>query len=88
MVVERGVITYPDSDWDICILLENADPTNGEWHGTWIACADLWHESFCEKVGLDKSEVQFVAPTSETVKNGIAQSSKVLYVSDHANENT
>jgi predicted nucleotidyltransferase len=87
----RSVILYgsrarddhqPDSDWDICILVETANSKNGEWFGTWIACADSWHESFCDAVGLEKSVVQFVAPTSDAVKAGIAISSKVIYVRD------
>lgn len=72
----------PGSDWDICILLENINANAGNWYSTWFACADTWHESFCKKLGLEKSKVQFVAPTSDAVRDGIARSSKVLYVSD------
>ncbi|WNO10482.1 nucleotidyltransferase domain-containing protein [Teredinibacter sp. KSP-S5-2] len=78
----------PGSDWDICILLDAMNVENGEWYGTWFAYADLWHESFCKKVGLEKAEVQFTAPTSKAVKNGIARSSKILYVKDVAPHNT
>jgi hypothetical protein len=87
----RAIILYgsrareehkPDSDWDVCVLLETSNSKNGEWYGTWVACADNWHESFCNATGLEKSKVQFTAPTSNAVRKGIERSSKFLYLKD------
>lgn len=71
-----------NSDWDICILVEDANPTHSAWYGLWVEKADSWHAKFCEATGLNMSDVQFVAPTNNKIKEGIADCSKVLYVRD------
>ena len=73
---------HQNSDWDICILLETTNSKSGNWYGTWIGLADDWHQSFCDAVGLDIKDVQFVAPTSSIVIDSIAHSCKVLYLND------
>lgn len=67
-----------DSDWDICCLIDGK-PNEG-WYGIWVVEADEWKEQFCEATGLSPTIVQFTAPTSKQVTNGLLECSRVLYL--------
>ncbi|WP_366140619.1 nucleotidyltransferase domain-containing protein [uncultured Alcanivorax sp.] len=68
----------PDSDWDICCVLNGS--VEAGWYGVWFQKADVWKESFCKAVRLPFESVQFVASTSDQVVNGLLNGCRVLYV--------
>lgn len=69
-----------DSDWDVCIVVDG-DPRN-TWYGTWGAKKKQWKKQFCKAVGLPASQVQFCSPTSEYVKAGLEECSRILFLRD------
>ena len=68
----------PGSDWDICCLVESS--VTESWYGTWFFHAEAWKEGFCQATGLPANLVQFVAPTSSQVRQGLSDCSRVLYL--------
>ncbi|MGY0800149.1 nucleotidyltransferase domain-containing protein [Lysobacter sp. A286] len=70
----------PDSDWDICCLVDGSGSES--WYGTWFAHAESWKAEFCQATGLHSDAVQFVAPTSMQVTQGLFECSRMLYVRD------
>ena len=71
------------SDWDICCILNHSNKC--DWYGTWFHEADEWKRQFCTVTNLPFNKVQFTAPTSSQVKNGLFECSKVLYVQTNKN---
>jgi predicted nucleotidyltransferase len=83
----RAVILYgsrakgtfrKNSDWDICCLVDGK-PNEG-WYGIWLVEAEEWKIQFCKATGLSYAKVQFTAPTSNTVINGLFECSRILYL--------
>ena len=73
----KGTAT-PYSDWDVCCVVDSPNTTS--WYGTWFFHADAWKEGFCQATGLPADRVQFVAPTSPQVRQGLSDCSRVLYL--------
>ena len=67
----------PESDWDICCLVEASGAES--WYTTWHCNAPAWKAGFCQHTGLNEQLVQFCAPTSDAVVSGLLECSKVLY---------
>lgn len=72
----KGTAT-PESDWDICCFVASSSES---WYSTWHFNAEKWKAGFCQSTGLNQQAVQFCAPTSDAVMDGLLECSKVLYV--------
>ncbi len=70
----------PDSDWDICVVVDG--DSGNPWYGIWHCEADEWKKKFCKASSLALSEVQFCSPTSDKVKAGLEECTRVLFLRD------
>ena len=68
------------SDWDVCVVVEGN--SGNTWYGTWHAEAGEWKKGFCSASGLSESEVQFCSPTSDKVRSGLEECTRVLFLRD------
>jgi predicted nucleotidyltransferase len=75
----------PSSDWDICCIVNSGHEHR---YAAWYFNVERWKDEFCDAAGLQDAPVQFMSPTSQQVRAGLLEGTRVLYVRLHSPDRT